>query len=74
MTGNGGGPMPLAKPAARWSLLAGKRQSCCGEHRKGDDDHPFEKVPRAPFEDAAALLLCDWHGFIGQSVVRERRR
>ena len=26
MTGNGGGPMPLAKPAARWSHVAGKRQ------------------------------------------------
>jgi hypothetical protein len=27
MTGNGGGPMPLAKLAARWSHVAGKRQS-----------------------------------------------
>ena len=25
MTGNGGGPMPLAKPAGTWSHLAGKR-------------------------------------------------
>jgi hypothetical protein len=28
MTGNGGGPMPLAKLAAKWSHVAGKRQ--CG--------------------------------------------
>ena len=26
ITGNGGGPMPLAKPAVNWSHLAGKRQ------------------------------------------------
>ena len=26
ITGNGGGPMPLAKPAASWSHVAGKRQ------------------------------------------------
>ena len=27
ITGNGGGPMPLAKPAASWSHMAGKRHS-----------------------------------------------
>ena len=26
MTGNGGGPMSLAKPAVSWSHVAGKRQ------------------------------------------------
>jgi hypothetical protein len=31
MTGNAGGPMPLAKPAARWSHVAGKRQTGLGE-------------------------------------------
>ena len=31
-TGNGGGPMPLAKPAVNWSNHAGKRQAVhCGE-------------------------------------------
>ena len=36
ITGNGGGPMSLAKPAASWSHVTGKRQSDGGVFAFGD--------------------------------------
>lgn len=44
MTGNGGGPMPLAEPAVRWSHAAGRPQRREAGLRVGEDT----AEPRAP--------------------------
>lgn len=40
MTGNGGGPMPLAKPGATWSHIAGKRHGVAELQRNGIENFP----------------------------------
>ena len=44
MTGNRGGPIPLAKPAATWSHAAGKRHSRREQHDGQDDEHGTEQA------------------------------
>jgi len=45
MTGNGGGPMPLAKPAVRWSYVAGKRHSVLTQVEDADSALSKRAVP-----------------------------
>ena len=55
ITGNAGGPMPLAKLAARWSHVAGKRQRA---RARGERAAPGERDPEGsgPFYVDPAIM------------------
>ncbi len=55
MTGNKGGPMPLAKPAATWSHVAGKRQALRATGSAVSQERHFPDAPRL----ARKTHLCD---------------
>ena len=71
ITGNGGGPMSLAKPAASWSHATGKRHPMTESVEIPTNHlHLAEAMRSLPGQQARALLL---HDGLGMTIAETAR-